>query len=67
MIGKVVTEGEIWDCTTCGACLVHCPVYINPVAKIIKMRRNLTLMQSKMPETIQLSLSSPEKGTPLGR
>ncbi len=67
VIGKVVTEGEIWDCTTCGACLVHCPVYINPVAKIIKMRRNLTLMQSKMPETIQLSLSSPEKGTPLGR
>ncbi len=59
--GKAVTEAEIWDCTTCGACLIHCPVYINPVAKIIEIRRNLTLMQSKMPETIQLSLSSLQK------
>lgn len=61
IIGKVVTEEEIWACTTCGGCLVHCPVYINPVVKIIEMRRNLTLVQSKMPETIQLSLNSLQK------
>ncbi len=56
MIGDVVTEPEIWDCTTCGACQEVCPVGIEHVRKIIGMRRNLVLMQSKMPETAQLML-----------
>jgi Fe-S oxidoreductase len=56
MIGKVVTEQEIWDCTTCGACQEVCPVGVEHVRKIIGMRRNLVLMQSKMPETAQLML-----------
>lgn len=61
IVGEVITEDEIWACTTCGACIVHCPAYINPLAKIIEMRRNLTLMLGKMPETIQFSLSSLQK------
>lgn len=60
-IGEVITEDEIWACTTCGACIVHCPVYISPLVKIIEIRRNLTLVSGKMPETIQLSLSSLQK------
>lgn len=56
MIGAVVTEPEIWDCTTCGACQEVCPVGIEHVRKMIGMRRNLVLMQSKMPETAQLML-----------
>ena len=56
MIGDVVTEEEIWACTTCGACQEVCPVNIEHIRKIIELRRNLVLTQSKMPESAQLML-----------
>ena len=56
LIGDYVKEEEIWNCTTCAACQDTCPVYVEHVAKVIDMRRNLVLMQSKMPETAQLML-----------
>ncbi len=48
MIGDVITENVIWDCTTCGACVEACPVFIEHVEKIVDMRRHLVLMQGKM-------------------
>jgi Fe-S oxidoreductase len=56
MIGDVITEEEIWACTTCGACQEVCPVNIEHIRKIIDLRRNLVLTQSKMPESAQLML-----------
>ena len=56
LIGDYVKEEEIWACTTCAACMETCPVYVEHVPKVIDMRRNLVLMQSKMPETAQLML-----------
>ena len=32
--GSVGTEA-IWDCTTCGACMEVCPVFIEHVPKLI--------------------------------
>jgi Fe-S oxidoreductase/nitrate reductase gamma subunit len=51
IIGNLITEDEIWSCTTCGACLEKCPCFIDPLGKIIELRRNLVLEQTKMPET----------------
>ncbi|OGQ13455.1 MAG: hypothetical protein A3B70_03615 [Deltaproteobacteria bacterium RIFCSPHIGHO2_02_FULL_40_11] len=48
MIQDVFTEDAIWDCTSCGACVEACPVYIEHVDHIIEMRRSLVLMQGKM-------------------
>jgi len=56
MIGGVVTEEEIWACTTCGACQEVCPVNIEHIRKIIDLRRNLVMAQSRMPESAQLML-----------
>jgi Fe-S oxidoreductase len=56
MIGDAVTEEEIWACTTCGACQEVCPVNIEHIRKIIDLRRNLVMTQSKMPESAQLML-----------
>ena len=53
LIGEVISEDDIWSCTTCRACQEACPVYVEHIDKIIEMRRNLTLTQSRMPETIQ--------------
>jgi Fe-S oxidoreductase/nitrate reductase gamma subunit len=58
MIGDVISEEEIWDCTTCRACQEACPVFIEHVDKIIDMRRNLVLEQALVPETAERALRS---------
>jgi Fe-S oxidoreductase/nitrate reductase gamma subunit len=52
LIGDVVSEDELWDCTTCGACMEQCPVKIEHVPLIVEMRRNLVLEQSKFPQEL---------------
>ena len=47
-----IPEDAIWACTTCGACMEVCPVYIEHVPKIIDMRRDLVQMQAKFPEEL---------------
>jgi Fe-S oxidoreductase/nitrate reductase gamma subunit len=58
MISEVITDEVIWDCTTCRACQEVCPVYIEHVDKIIDMRRNLAMEQSRFPEEVQNALKS---------
>ncbi len=52
LIGGVVSTEELWDCTTCGACMEQCPVFIEHVPLIIGMRRNLVLEQGEFPAEI---------------
>ena len=67
LIGEVVTEDEIWECTTCRNCLEHCPVFIEPMAKLIELRRNLALHQGKIPRETHFAFRSIErKGNPWG-
>ena len=47
-----ISEEAIWECTTCGACMEVCPVYIEHVREIIDMRRHLVQMQAKFPEEL---------------
>jgi Fe-S oxidoreductase len=42
----------IWACTTCGACMESCPVFIEQMPKIIQMRRHLVEMEAKFPEEL---------------
>ncbi len=41
LVPTVVTEDELWACTTCNACVEACPVHISPVGYILELRRNL--------------------------
>ncbi len=36
-----ISDQELWDCTTCGACVEECPVDIEVFHKIIDLRRQL--------------------------
>jgi len=47
-----ITEDAIWSCTTCGACMAACPVLIEQMPKIVKMRRHLVQMKSHFPEEL---------------
>ena len=44
-----ITGDEIWSCTTCMACVEHCPVFIEPMDKIIDMRRNQVMGKGHLP------------------
>ncbi len=61
IIGDIITEDVIWACTTCRACHEQCPVFIEPINKIIEMRRNLVLEQTQFPETAMGALRSMEQ------
>ncbi|OGO17284.1 MAG: hypothetical protein A2Z14_18700 [Chloroflexi bacterium RBG_16_48_8] len=39
--GDVITAEELWACTTCGACVQVCPVFIDHIWSIVDMRRYL--------------------------
>jgi Fe-S oxidoreductase len=66
-VGDIVTEDELWSCTTCGACEEACPVMIEYVDKIIDMRRYL-VDQGDVPTSLQKPLADLEKyGNPYGK
>jgi Fe-S oxidoreductase len=47
-----VSEESIWGCTTCGACMEACPVFIEQMPKIIQLRRHLVESEAKFPEEL---------------
>jgi Fe-S oxidoreductase len=49
LIGNVITEEELWACTTCRNCEDQCPVANEHVEKIVDMRRYLVLTEGNMP------------------
>jgi Fe-S oxidoreductase len=56
---------EIWACTTCMACVEACPVYIDPLSKILELRRNEVMMQDRYPETFaDLFSGTKKRGNP---
>lgn len=67
LIGDVMTEEEIWSCTTCRNCEDQCPVGNEHVDKIIDLRRHLVLMQGSVPHDGQRALQNIERqGNPWG-
>lgn len=53
LIDTHVTEDVIWACTSCRACEIACPVFIEHTDKIYEARRNLVMMESKFPAEVQ--------------
>ncbi|UTR12244.1 (Fe-S)-binding protein [Evansella sp. LMS18] len=67
LIGDVITEEELWACTTCRNCEDQCPVANEHVDKIVDMRRYLVLTEGKMDTEAQRTMKNIEKqGNPWG-
>ncbi|MDD2850372.1 MAG: (Fe-S)-binding protein [Desulfuromonadaceae bacterium] len=47
-----ISEESIWSCTTCGACMEACPVFIEQMPKIIQLRRHLVESDAQFPEEL---------------
>lgn len=67
LIGDVITEEEIWACTTCRNCEDQCPVMNEHVDKIIDLRRYLTMTEGKVNSDAQRAMTNIERqGNPWG-
>ncbi|UVI30857.1 (Fe-S)-binding protein [Paenibacillus spongiae] len=67
LLGGVMTEEELWSCTTCRSCEEQCPVGNEHVDKIVDMRRYLVLMEGRLPTEGQRALQHIERqGNPWG-
>jgi Fe-S oxidoreductase len=49
IVDDAIPYEAVWDCVTCGACVEACPVVIEHVDKIVGLRRNLVLEESRFP------------------
>lgn len=49
LLEDIITYDEIWACTTCMACVEQCPVFIEPMDKILDMRRFQVLGRGLLP------------------
>lgn len=52
LVHDFITDKELWQCTTCMACVQECPVMIEHVDSIVDMRRNLVLTESEFPSEL---------------
>ncbi|MBM7551801.1 heterodisulfide reductase-related iron-sulfur binding cluster [Thalassobacillus pellis] len=67
LIGDVITEEELWACTTCRNCEDQCPVMNEHVDKIIDLRRYLVLTEGRMDPDAQRAMMNIERqGNPWG-
>jgi Fe-S oxidoreductase len=52
LVHDYITDAELWQCTTCMACVQECPVMIEHLDSIIDMRRSLVLTESQFPASL---------------
>jgi len=62
LFGGIINDETLWACTTCGACMDQCPVFIEHVPKILDMRRALVLDESRIPKAAESALRNIENG-----
>jgi Fe-S oxidoreductase len=52
LVHDYITDIELWECTTCNACVQECPVMIEHVDSIVDMRRDLVLTEAQFPSNL---------------
>ncbi len=52
LVHDYIKNIELWECTTCMACVQECPVMIEHLDAIVDMRRYLVLTESEFPSNL---------------
>jgi Fe-S oxidoreductase len=61
LTGGVISKEELWACTTCGACVEACPVFIEHVDSIVDMRRYLATMEADFSQEVGRTFRNMER------
>ena len=57
LIGEVISEAELWSCTTCLSCMERCAVWNEQVPLVVTLRRHL-VTQGAVDRTVQDMLAN---------
>jgi Fe-S oxidoreductase len=60
LLRESISDDEIWACTACLACVEHCPVFVQPLDKIMDMRRSRVMGEGSLPREAKPVLRSLE-------
>ena len=60
LLRDYVSEEEVWACTSCNACVMECPINIDPLSVIVDLRRYLVMEESKVPSELAGMLTNIE-------
>ncbi len=60
LYGDIIEHDVLWACTSCRACEEVCPVEIQPMTKLLKIRQARVLMEGDFPEEAQGALRNIE-------
>jgi len=60
LVHNYISDKELWQCTTCMACVQECPVMIEHLDSIIDMRRDLVLTEAEFPNNLNAVFKSIE-------
>ncbi|MBI2954481.1 MAG: respiratory nitrate reductase subunit gamma [Chloroflexi bacterium] len=61
LVPRAIADEAIWSCTTCLACQKECPAHIEPVPKIIGLRRYQVMEVGEFPAKLEEASNSLEK------
>lgn len=63
LVGKdeALSYDAIWSCTSCGACIEHCPLSIEHIDKIVALRRAMVLNEGKLPNEVNSTMKGVER------
>ncbi|MDR2017357.1 MAG: (Fe-S)-binding protein [Syntrophobacterales bacterium] len=62
-----ISPDALWACTTCGACMDVCPVFIEHIPKLLWMRRHLVMEKVEFPhELISFFENMEQRSNPWG-
>jgi Fe-S oxidoreductase len=52
LVGSVIKEETLWACTSCGYCEAACPIELEHLPRIYKMRQHMVMMETEFPEEL---------------
>lgn len=55
-----ISREELWACTSCNACVEACPIEINPLSIIMKMREYLVMEEAAAPADLNAMMANIE-------
>ena len=60
LLGDYITQEELWACTSCNACVLACPVDIDPLNIIMQLRNFATMEESSAPAELNAMMTNVE-------
>ncbi len=59
-LDQAVSDEEIWSCTTCMACVEHCPICVEPLDTIMELRRYRVMGAGALPREAKMAIRNLE-------